>query len=326
MLPKVICLIFVINTLNSFCDGIAISERNETNLVLSLNIEQAKLREEQDLQRNLIDKLAKKSDVEDLQEKLIEGLQSLRAEQERQGKLIDGLTRQLEHLGSSILDGLSKELDQRKLRSNPRNCADDMVSGIYEIHLSTPGSQPFRVACDAKTRGGGWTIILRRLDGSVNFYRNWSEYKTGFGDLSGEFFLGLDKIHALTKENSQELLVLLEDFEGNERYQMYDQFAIGAEDQQYVLHTLGKSSGNAGDSLSYHHHEKFTTFDRDNDQWQEGNCAENRSGAWWYYSCFFSHLTGKYNDNSSHKGVIWESFKGFDYSLKRALMMIRPKK
>jgi len=61
------------------------------------------------------------------------------------------------------------------------------------------------VACDAKTQGGGWTKILSRMDGSVDFYRNWNTYKNGFGDLDGEFFLGLDKIHALTAEFSQHL-------------------------------------------------------------------------------------------------------------------------
>jgi len=51
------------------------------------------------------------------------------------------------------------------------------------------------------------------MDGSVDFYRNWTAYKNGFGDMDGEIFLGLDKIHALTTERKQELLVVFEDFE-----------------------------------------------------------------------------------------------------------------
>ncbi|KAH8262885.1 hypothetical protein KR044_001315, partial [Drosophila immigrans] len=113
--------------------------------------------------------------------------------------------------------------------------------------------------------GGGWTIILSRMDGSVDFYRNWDAYKKGFGDLDGEFFLGLDKIHALTADFSQELLVVLEDFEGNEVFEKYDKFAIGDEDDDYALHTLGMASGTAGDSLRMNHRQKFSTFDRDND-------------------------------------------------------------
>jgi len=95
------------------------------------------------------------------------------------------------------------------------------------ILVPSYSEHPFRVTCDAKTQGGGWTIILRRMDGSVDFYRNWTAYKNGFGDMDGEIFLGLDKIHALTTERKQELLVVFEDFEGDEKYELYDEFAIG---------------------------------------------------------------------------------------------------
>lgn len=42
--------------------------------------------------------------------------------------------------------------------------------------------------CDMITDGGGWIVIQRRVaGGSVNFYRNWTEYENGFGDLDNEF-------------------------------------------------------------------------------------------------------------------------------------------
>ncbi|KAL7741542.1 hypothetical protein ACLKA6_019317 [Drosophila palustris] len=158
------------------------------------------------------------------------------------------------------------------------------------------------------------------MDGSVEFYRKWDVYKKGFGDLDGEFFLGLDKIHALTAMHSQELLVVLEDFEGNVTFETYEKFAIGDEDEQYVLHTLGRAHGTAGDSLRVLHGSKFSSYDRDNDR-ASVNCAEVYTGAWWYKNCTDSNLAGKYN-----KGVIWSTFRGVFYSLKRALMMIRPRK
>ncbi|KAH8403208.1 hypothetical protein KR222_007809, partial [Zaprionus bogoriensis] len=114
-------------------------------------------------------------------------------------------------------------------------------------------------------QGGGWLIILNRMDGSVDFNRNWNVYKKGFGELDGEFFLGLDIVHALTAYRSQELLVLLEDFDGDARYEKYEKFAIGNEAELYALHTLGSFSGSAGDALSIHHGMNFSTFDRDND-------------------------------------------------------------
>ncbi|XP_034490549.1 ficolin-1-like isoform X3 [Drosophila innubila] len=204
-----------------------------------------------------------------------------------------------------------------------------MFSGTYDIILPNFSSQPFKVVCDAGTLGGGWTIILRRMDGSVNFHRNWTEYKNGFGNLNGEFFLGLDKIHEITAERSQELLVLLEDFEGDKAFEKYEEFAIGNEDKQYELHTLGDASGTAGDSFLYHRGSKFSTFDRDNDGQSDKNCAQLFTGAWWYRSngyCQICQLTGTYGNNDFEKGVNWHRFRGSEYSLKKAVMMIRPKK
>ncbi|EDO30399.1 predicted protein [Nematostella vectensis] len=51
----------------------------------------------------------------------------------------------------------------------------DLTSGIYPIAL-TP-SQPLDVFCDLATSGGGWTVIQRRMDGSVDFYRGWDDLK-----------------------------------------------------------------------------------------------------------------------------------------------------
>ena len=93
-----------------------------------------------------------------------------------------------------------------------------------------------------KTSGGGWTVFQRRLDGSVDFYRGWQDYKNGFGDLNGEFWLGLDKIHRLTTTSTNELRIDMEDTSGNTRYAEYDFFAVTSEQQKYQL-SLGTYAG-----------------------------------------------------------------------------------
>lgn len=223
-------------------------------------------------------------------------IQGLKADLELQKKdAVDKESRinlELERLGKMIGE-LNKQFKNQSLRPDQKqqselpslNCTDAKSNGIYEISLSNFDSKPFNVACDAESYGGGWTIILRRRDGSEDFYRNWTEYQNGFGDLSVEFFLGLNKIHALTAERRQELLVVLGDFDGNEAFEKYEEFAIGSEDEQYVLHTLGDAFGTAGDSLRSHLTMKFSTYDRDNDNIDHQNCAETYTGAWWYEQC-----------------------------------------
>ena len=176
-----------------------------------------------------------------------------------------------------------------------------------------------------ETDGGGWTVFQRRQDGSVDFYRSWIDYENGFGNLTGEFWLGLGKINRLTKEQSNTLRVDLGDFDGNTRYAQYTTFSVGDNTTEYTL-TVGGYSGTAGDSLAwYHNGMKFSTRDNDNDNYS-GNCAHIRHGAWWFNACIHSHLNGPYYHNpvvSLANGIIWRFWKGFKYSLKFTEMKTR---
>ncbi|XP_002133071.3 ryncolin-2-like [Drosophila pseudoobscura] len=234
-----------------------------------------------------------------------------------------------------LLNDLAKKLDTCLSKTGPetmpygKSCAKPTIlaqsSEIMSIVVPTYSDHPFMVACDQLSHGGGWTLFLRRTDGSEDFNRDWIDYKHGFGKLQNEFFLGLDKLHAMTSAEAQELLVLLEDHGAERRYQMYDNFRIGSEKEAYTLESLGLTSGNAGDALALHLGQKFTTRDRDNDRHGD-NCAVTYSSAWWYNSCHDSHLAGNYGDNSYGKGILWATFKGHNYSLKGAQMMIRPRR
>ena len=233
----------------------------------------------------------------------------------------------------SLLEGLVANLTADKptpssTSSAPSSCKEINVSGqessgVYAIDLQD-GYGPFHVFCDMTTDGGGWTVFQRRIDGSVTFYLGWDDYKDGFGDMSGEFWLGLDKIHRLT-QRKQMLRIDLADFEGNTRYAKYSTFTVGSESSRYVMQ-CGKYDGNAGDSLSYHNNTKFSTKDKDNDKWSS-NCAEEFKGAWWYKYCHRSNLNGRYLSGphqSEADGVNWYSWKGHYYSLKFTEMKLRP--
>ena len=116
----------------------------------------------------------------------------------------------------------------------------ERISGVYTI--DPDGSGAFDVFCDQTTAGGGWTVFQKRLDGSVNFYRGWNDYKQGFGNLNGEFWLGLEKMYRLTRRGRYKLRVDLEDTSGNTAYAEYDMFAVTSERTKYQL-GIGSYSG-----------------------------------------------------------------------------------
>ncbi|VVC86214.1 unnamed protein product [Leptidea sinapis] len=199
------------------------------------------------------------------------------------------------------------------------------VSGIYKIRPDD--IEPFYVLCDLNTAGGGWTVIQNRFDGSQDFFKAWSDYKHGFGNLAGEFWLGLEKLNFLTNQKLYELRVEMESQSGQEAYATYSVFTVGSEYEGYRISTLGTYRGNAGDSLTYHAGQKFSTLDADNDEWKDGACSLEHGGAWWYKECDKSNLNGKYMpsaDEQQGQSIYWISFKGPGSPLAKTRMMIRP--
>nr|XP_037866421.1 fibrinogen C domain-containing protein 1 isoform X3 [Bombyx mori] len=199
------------------------------------------------------------------------------------------------------------------------------VSGIYKIKPDDMDS--FYVLCDLSTAGGGWTVFQNRFDGSQDFYKGWSDYVNGFGNLAGEFWLGLEKVSFLTNQKLYELRIELEAQNGPEVFASYSVFTVGPEEEGYRISTLGTYYGTAGDSLSYHAGQKFSTFDVDNDEWKDGSCAQEHGGAWWYKECDKSNLNGKYStttEENKGQSIYWISFKVPNYPLSKTKMMIRP--
>lgn len=152
------------------------------------------------------------------------------------------------------------------------------TSGVY--HVTPPGAHAgYDVYCDMVTDGGGWLVFQRRVDGSVDFYRDWNDYEVGFGNVSHEHWLGLLPLKRLLSQGwyMYELRIDLENFEGDFRYAKYSFFNLGDILDSYTLYITGYS-GTAGDSLRSHNGRMFSTRDRENDVADWANCAEHFKG------------------------------------------------
>jgi len=165
--------------------------------------------------------------------------------------------------------------------------------------------------CDAATAGGGWLVIQRRKDGSVDFNRNWVDYEDGFGKLTGEFWYGLRAIHCLSNQGQWEIRIDYTFTTGETGYLSYSNFRVGPAAEQYKL-TISGYHGTDQEQFTYNNGAKFTTKDIDNDQWggRNKNCAvshaDGNAGGWWYKSCSNMYLNHQYkNQHGIHANSKW---------------------
>ncbi|XP_012501334.1 PREDICTED: angiopoietin-2 isoform X3 [Propithecus coquereli] len=212
-----------------------------------------------------------------------------------------------------------------------RDCAEVFKSGLTTNGIYTltfPNStEETKAYCDMETGGGGWTVIQRREDGSVDFQRTWKEYKVGFGNPSGEYWLGNEFVSQLTNQQRYVLKIHLKDWEGNEAYSLYEHFYLSSEELNYRIHLKGLT-GTAGkiSSISQPGND-FSTKDADNDKCI-CKCSQMLTGGWWFDACGPSNLNGMYypqrQNTNKFNGIKWYYWKGSGYSLKATTMMIRP--
>ena len=94
---------------------------------------------------------------------------------------------------------------------------------------------PLMCSVIKKQPEGGGQCSRRDWTARFPFDRYWDDYKIGFGNLNGEFWLGLDKIYRLTNKEYSRLRVDLEETTGNTAYAEYDMFAVTNETTKYKL-------------------------------------------------------------------------------------------
>ncbi|XP_078739987.1 uncharacterized protein LOC144953290 isoform X1 [Lampetra fluviatilis] len=218
----------------------------------------------------------------------------------------------------------------------PKDCASlhrsgERRSGVYSL-MPVGGSgltEPVDAYCDMETAGGGWTVIQRRLNGSVDFNRGWADYAAGFGSPHGELWLGNEAIHALSTQGDYSLRIDMRGWDGAQRHALYHSFRTSGEDELYALH-VGGYSGTAEDSLAWYHDGRaFSTADTG------GVCARIAHAGWWFHQCYYSNLNGVYYHGGDYEsrarhllgpdGVVWYTWTHSDYySLRSVTMMLRP--
>lgn len=150
------------------------------------------------------------------------------------------------------------------------------------------GARPLLVHCR-----GEWTVVARRVDGTVDFDRTWHDYSLGFGSPVREYWIGNEILHRLTRDNCSKLRIDMLDIYGERWRAEYQSFAVDSEKSGYRLRVHGYS-GNATDALSYQNGMSFSAKDRDMDV-SATHCARNYHGGWWFSRCQHANLNGKYS-------------------------------
>ena len=199
--------------------------------------------------------------------------------------------------------------------------ADKKPSTVYTIADLCGQGTTVRGYCDSITEGGGWLVVQRRTDGSVEFNRFWWEYEMGFGHLTREFWYGLRALHCLTGQGGWEMRMDIKLANGTNIFLQYEQFKVASPKDKYKL-TVGGFQGTTTDPMAYHNGMYFSTKDSDNDRDSRRHCALNGPakphGGWWYRSCWHINL------NNHHKITSFDIYLNNEWISKAPEMKIRP--
>ncbi|XP_033120842.1 ryncolin-4-like [Anneissia japonica] len=211
-----------------------------------------------------------------------------------------------------------------------RDCTDvkqrmSGKSGVYEI-MPCSSCNAFLAYCDMDTDGKAWTVFQRRQDGSVDFNQNWKTYASGFGKLSGEFWLGNKKIHKITSSAKYEFRIDMVATDYSTYHVTYESIEIESAAENFRLNigeyieansTAAEGFSSTQLTTQSNNGMSFSTVDRDNDNIGENACSISYNCGWWFNACYISNLNGLYES-----GIIWDH-GGNHYILRFSEMKMR---
>jgi len=167
-------------------------------------------------------------------------------------------------------------------------------------------------------------MIQQNRDGFLFFNRSWAEFKVGFDDSRGNYWLGNELLSQLTVNNSYKLKFDLQSRSNTNNWYSaeYSTFRVLTEAYNYMLQ-VGRYSGNAGrDEFSYHNGMMFSTYDRDNDLSSSRHCAAWAGGGFWYNACYRCGVNVGYD--IPPWGFVWHDLPG-GWSLQTSRMWLQCK-
>ncbi|XP_034488472.1 angiopoietin-4 [Drosophila innubila] len=236
-------------------------------------------------------------------------------------KQLEKHSQQLELLSEDAKLEIANGKESKYVQPAKADCfeldVEQRVDGVYkflEPELNERQRDINERYCAFATDGSAWTVIQRRRTNwkqkEENFHRNWDEYRTGFGDLSNDFWFGNEFIHKIVYRDDYILRIELQDHNGIEAWIEYGLFRLDSESYNYQL-VIGKLNENSttSDALTYHNRMDFTTYDHRYDDTTIDNDNGNDNG-WW--SVAKSNLNGH--------SILWHN----EYSLNASRMLIRP--
>ena len=158
----------------------------------------------------------------------------------------------------------------------PRDCYDlkcfrlsKAKDGPHTIYPAKSNLTSLQISCDQETDNGGWIMYQRRVDGTINFTRNWQDYKHGFGTNGNgttELWLGNEQVYQVLQRYGKpkcELRIEADAFDGSSCWLVASNFRMHPEGRRYKMNwdRVTESQNGIAEDWNYHRHLTFKTLD-----------------------------------------------------------------